>query len=73
MMELFSNLAECFGNALIELEFLFAFAIINGSQIPGKCHKCGAEALKQYCHFKKFFSVILFDLVDGKSLFICVT
>ena len=54
-MELFSNLAECFGNALIELEFLFAFATINGSQIAGKCHKCGAEALKQYLSLQEIF------------------
>ena len=53
-----------------EWQFTFAYAAIDGSHISIRCPPGGAEAAKEYCEFKNFYSVILMAVVGVKYRFI---
>ena len=53
-----------------EWQFPYAFAAVDGSHIPIKCPKGGAQAIKQYFNFKGFYSIVLMALVDAEYKFI---
>ena len=53
-----------------EWQFPYAFAAVNGSHLPIKCPKGGAQAMKQYFNFKGFYSIVLMALVDTEYRFI---
>ena len=53
-----------------EWQFPYAFAAIDGSHLHIKCPSGRQEALKQYCNFKNFHSVVLLGLVDANYRFI---
>ena len=48
-----------------EWQFQYAFSAIDGSHLPIKCPKGGAQAMKAYFNFKGFYSIILMALVDA--------
>ena len=54
-----------------EWQFPYAFAAVDGSHLPIKCPKSGAQAMKQYFNFKGFYSIVLMELVDAEYRFIC--
>ena len=64
--EFFNSMAK-FGE---EWQFPYTFAAVDGSHLPIKCPKGGAQAMKQYFNFKGFYSIILMALVDAKYRFI---
>lgn len=66
----FQQSMETFGK---EWQFPYAFAAIDGSHIPIKCPRGGAQAMKQYFNFKGFYSVVLMALVDAEYRFIWVS
>ena len=51
-------------------QFPYAFAAVDGSHLPIKCPKGGAQAMKQYFNFKGFYSIVLMALVDAEYRFI---
>ena len=53
-----------------EWQFPYAFAAVDGSHLPIKCPKGGAQAMKQYFNFKGFYSIVLMALVDAEYRFI---
>ena len=53
-----------------EWQFPYAFAAADGSHLPIKCPKGGAQAMKQYFNFKGFYSIVLMALVDAEYIFI---
>ena len=63
----FERSMEEFGE---EWQFPYAFAAVDGSHLPIKCPKGGAQAMKQYFNFKGFYSIVLMALVDAKYRFI---
>ena len=53
-----------------EWQFPYAFAAVDGSHLPIKRPKGGAQAMKQYFNFKGFYSIVLMALVDAEYRFI---
>ena len=53
-----------------EWQFPYAFAAVDGSHLPIKCLKGGAQAMKQYFNFKGFYSIVLTALVEAEYRFI---
>ena len=53
-----------------EWQFPYAFAAVDGSHLPIKCPKGGAQAMKQYFNFKGFYSIVLMALLDAEYRFI---
>ena len=53
-----------------EWQFPYAFAAVDGSHLPIKCPKGGAQAMNQYFNFKGFYSIVLMALVDAEYRFI---
>ena len=64
--EFYENMAK-FGE---EWQFPYTFAAVDGSHLPIKCPRGGAQAMKQYFNFKGFYSIILVALVDAEYRFI---
>jgi len=63
----FTNVMAKFGE---EWQFPYAYAAVDGSHLPIKCPKGGAQSKKQYFNFKGFYSVVLMALVDAEYRFI---
>ena len=53
-----------------EWQLPYAFAAVDGSHLPIKCPKRGAQAMKQYFNFKGFYFIVLMALVDAEYRFI---
>ena len=53
-----------------EWKFPYAFAAIDGSNLPIKCPSGGQEVMKQYYNFKNLYSVVLLGIVDANYIFI---
>lgn len=51
-------------------QFPYAWAAIDGCQLPLKCPAGGAELRKEYHNFKNFYSIVLMAIVDAKYRFI---
>ena len=51
----------------------YVFAAIDRSRCSIKCPAGGAESMKQYYNFKKFYLVVLLTLVDAHYRFIWVS
>ena len=53
-----------------EWQFPYAFATVDGSQLPIKYPNGGAQVMKQYFYVKGFYSIVLMVLVDAEHRFI---
>ena len=56
-----------------EWQSKYVFAAIDRSRCSIKCPAGGAESMKQYYNFKKFYLVVLLTLVDAHYRFIWVS